>query len=157
MVRITGKDDDDVKDDDIEDNGDAARTTGKDDDGRKGDDSKNNGDNGEDDNNDGGNDNRGGNGGGGGESVGRSVGWRGQWPWHGWWLCSSPLVAWHLHTVGIVQICLGINLFWYKFYSACLDMPNRIYSIRIYSGFILCLFWYKIGYKLFIPILVVTQ
>jgi hypothetical protein len=35
-------------------------------------------------------------------------------------------------TVGIVQIRLGINLFWYKFYLACPDMPNRIYSIRIY-------------------------
>ncbi len=73
-------------------------------------------------------------------SVGRLVGWRGQWTWRGWWLCSSPLVAWCLHTVGIVQICLGINLFWYKFYSAYPDMPNRIYSIRIfrvYSMFIL--------------------
>ncbi len=71
-------------------------------------------------------------------------------------LCRA-LAAWCLHTVGIVEICLGINLFWYKFYSACLDMPNRIHSIRIYSEFILCLFWYKSGYKPFIPILVVTQ
>ncbi len=87
--------------------------------------------------------------------VGRSVGWQGQW--HGWWLCSLPLVAWRLHTVGIVQIRLGINLFWYIFYLACPDMPNRIYFIRIYSGFVLCLFWYKSGSKLFIPILVVTH
>jgi hypothetical protein len=35
-----------------------------------------------------------------------------------------PLVAWCLHTIGIVQIHLGINLFWYKFYSACPDMPK---------------------------------
>jgi hypothetical protein len=88
-------------------------------------------------------------------SVGRLVGWRSQW--RGWWLCFLPLVAWRLHTVGIVQVHLGINLFWYKFYSACPDMPNRIYSIRIYSGFILCLFWYKSESKPFIPILVTTQ
>jgi hypothetical protein len=89
--------------------------------------------------------------------VGRLVGWQGQWPWHGWWLCSLPLVAWRLHTVGIVQIYLGINLYWYKFYLACLDMLNRIYSFCIYSGFILCLFWCKSRYKPFIPFLVVTQ
>jgi hypothetical protein len=84
--------------------------------------------------------------------VGRSVGWQGQW--RGWWLCSLPLVAWRLHTVGNVQIHLGINLFWYKFYLACPDMPNRIYSICRYSWFILCLFVYKFRYKLFITILV---
>jgi hypothetical protein len=50
-------------------------------------------------------------------------------------LCHA-LVVWRLHTLLIIQICFGINLFWSKFYSACPDMPNRIYSIRIYSRFI---------------------
>jgi hypothetical protein len=59
--------------------------------------------------------------------VGRSVGWQGQW--RGWWLYSLLLVAWHLHTVGIAQICLGINLFWSKFYSGCLDTPHKFYFI----------------------------
>jgi hypothetical protein len=72
-------------------------------------------------------------------------------------LCSLPLAACHSHTLGIVQICLGINLFWYKFYSACPDMPNRINSIRRYSRSILCLFMYKFRYKLFIAILVTSQ
>ena len=89
--------------------------------------------------------------------VGMSVGWQGQWPWRGWWLCSLQLVAWLLHTVGIVQICLGINFFRYKFYLACPDMPNRIYSIRTYSRFILYLFVYKFRYKPFIAILVATR
>ncbi len=130
-----------------------ARTTGKDDNDSKDDDSKDDGNDSKEDNNDG------------GKTtavavavarlVGRLVGWQGQW--RGWRLCSLPLVAWRLHTVGIVQIRLGINLFWYKFYLACPDMPNRIYSICTYSRFILCLFWYKIRYKPFIPILEVTQ
>jgi hypothetical protein len=51
------------------------------------------------------------------------VGWRGQW--HGWWLCSLPLVAWRLHTVGIAQIHMGINLFWSKLYSGCPDTPDK--------------------------------
>ncbi len=73
MVRITGEDDDDVKDNDIEDDSNVARTTGEDDDDRKDNDSKDDGDDGKDDNNDGGNDNRGGDGGGGGE-IGGEVG-----------------------------------------------------------------------------------
>ena len=36
-------------------------------------------------------------------SVGRLVGWQGLW--RGWGL---RLVAWRLHTVGIVQTCFGI-------------------------------------------------
>ncbi len=71
--------------------------------------------------------------------------------------CSSMLIAWRLHTIGIIQICLGINLFWSKFYLAYPDMLNRIYSISIYSRFILCLFGSKSGSKPFRPILVVTQ
>jgi hypothetical protein len=62
-----------------------------------------NGDDGEDKNNDGGN----GYSGGGGVSAGgghRNVGS----------CCSLPLVAWSLHTLGIIQICLGINLSWSK-------------------------------------------
>jgi hypothetical protein len=34
-------------------------------------------------------------------------------------------------------------------YLACPDMPNRIYSIRKYSRFILCLFWYIQVYRLY--------
>jgi hypothetical protein len=41
--------------------------------------------------------------------VGWSVGWQGLW--HGWGLW---LVAWRLHTVGIVQTCFGIDLLWSK-------------------------------------------
>ncbi len=36
-------------------------------------------------------------------------------------------------------------------------MPNKIYSISTYSGFILCLFRYKSGSKPFTPISTVTQ
>jgi hypothetical protein len=104
-----------------------ARTTGKDNDDSKDDDSKDNGNNGKDDNNIGGNKDSGGGGGGGGNiggevgKVARSVAWL--------VACSLPLVAWCLHTVGIVQIHLGINLFWSKFYSGCLINPNKFYSI----------------------------
>jgi hypothetical protein len=70
--------------------------------------------------------------------VGRLVGWQGQW--RDWWLCSLPLVAWHLHTIGIAQIHLRINLFRSKFYSGCPDTPHKFYFIsyldRIYTGFI---------------------
>jgi hypothetical protein len=58
--------------------------------------------------------------------VGRLVGWQGQW--HGWWLCSLPLIAWRLHTVGIAQIHLGINLFRSKFYLGCPD-THKFYFI----------------------------
>jgi hypothetical protein len=71
--------------------------------------------------------------------------------------CSLPLVAWHLYILGIISICLGINLFWSKFYSGCPDTPNRIYSIRIYSRFIPILFLSKFGYKLLRTFLAVTQ
>ncbi len=82
-----------------------ARMTGKDDKDRKDNDSEDNGDNGKDDNNYGGNGDSGGGGGGkiGGEvgGVARSVAWLGVGLW---------LVAWCLHTIGIVQTCFGINL-----------------------------------------------
>jgi hypothetical protein len=120
-------------------------TMGKNDDNGKDDDSKEDGNNGEDDNNDGGNSNSGGS----SISAGGSQGNVG--------CCSLSLVAWCLHTIGIIQICLGINLFWYKFHLACLDMPNRIYSNCIYSRFIPSLFWSKSGSKLFRPILAVTH
>ncbi len=122
-------------------------------------DSKVEGEDGKDDNNDGGNGDNGGGGGGkiGGEVGGKVSGMVGGKVGGKVGCSSSPLVAWRLHTVGIIQICLGINLFWSKFYSACPDMPNRIYSIRIYSRFILCLFWSKSGSKPFRPISAVTQ
>ncbi len=73
--------------------------------------------------------------------------------------CSLPLVAWHLHTLGIIPICLGMNLFWSKFYSGCQcqDTPNRIHSNHIYSRFIPGLFWCKFGCKLFRTFLAVTH
>jgi hypothetical protein len=127
------------------------RTTGEDNNDGKDKDSKNDGNNSKDDNNDGSNSNIGGGGGGKvGGVVGREVGGKVG-------CCSSLLVAWRLHTIGIVQICLGINLLWSKFYLACLDMPKRIHSICIYSRFILCLFWSKSGSKPFRLILVATQ
>jgi hypothetical protein len=79
-------------------------TTGKDNNDGKDDNSKDDNNDGEDDNNDGGN----------GNSSGICFCWRGQ---GNIGCCSSPSVAWHLHTVRIIQICLGINLFWSKFYS----------------------------------------
>ncbi len=69
----------------------------------------------------------------------------------------SALVVLCLHTVGMIKICFGINVFRSKVYLACPDMPNRVYSIRIYSRLILCLFWSKSGSKPFIPILAVTH
>jgi hypothetical protein len=107
-----------------------ARTTGEDNDNSKDNDSKddnNSEDNsnvGKDDNNDGSNNDSGGGGGGGGNiggqviRVARSVAW-----------LVAPLVAWHLHTVGITQIHLGINLFRSKFYSGCPDIPHKFYFI----------------------------
>ncbi len=52
-------------------------------------------------------------------SVGRLVGWQGQW--RGW--------AWRLHTVGIAQIHLGINLFRSKFYLGCPDTPHKFFIL----------------------------
>jgi hypothetical protein len=74
-------------------------TTGEDDDNGKDNDSKDNGDNGEEDNNDSGNSNSGGGGvsAGGGQGNVRLVAV----------LCRA-LVVWHLHTVGIIQVCFGI-------------------------------------------------
>jgi hypothetical protein len=95
-ARTTGKDDNDSKDNDSKDN----------------DDSKDDSDVGKDDKNDGGNDNSGGGGGGGGEisgqvgGVARSV----ACGMVGGYLCFLPMVAWCLHTVGIEQKHLGINL-----------------------------------------------
>jgi hypothetical protein len=137
-----------------------ARTTGKDNNNNsKEDDSKDNSDNGKDDNNDGGNGNSGGSGGGkiGGEVGGEVSGLVGGKVGSKVGCCSSPLIAWCLHAIGIIQICLGINLFWPKFYLALPDMPNRIYSIHICSRFILCLFWSKSESKPFRPISVVTH
>jgi hypothetical protein len=90
---------------------------GKDNINSKDDNSKDDGNKGEDDNNDGSNGNSSGGGvsAGGGQGNVRLVAN----------LCHA-LVVWRLHTVRIIQIYLGINLFWSKFYSACLDMPNRI-------------------------------
>ncbi len=114
-----------------------AKTTGEDnDDGKdnnngKDNDSEDNGDNGKDgknNKNDGGNDDSGGGGGGGGGGdiggeVGGKVGGVVGGEVGGKVGCSSlPLVAWRLHTAGIVKICLGINLFWSKFYPACLEL-----------------------------------
>jgi hypothetical protein len=65
-------------------------------------------------------------------------------------------------VVGGCVLCLmptyrrnGINC--NLFYSAWPAMPNKYLFISTYSGFILCLFQYKFGYKPFIPILTVTQ
>ncbi len=114
-----------------------ARTTGEDDNDSKDDDSKDDNDIeddsdvGEDDKNDGGNDNSGGGDSGGGDiggqvgGVARSV----ACGMVGGYLCSLPLVAWCLHTVGIAQIRLGINLFQSKFYSGCPDTPHKFYFI----------------------------
>jgi hypothetical protein len=90
--------------------------TGRDDNNSKDNDSKDDGDEGEDDNNDGGNGDSGGGGvpAGSGQGNVRLVAV----------LCCA-LVFWHLHTVGIIQICFGI-IFWSKFYSTCPDMPNKI-------------------------------
>jgi hypothetical protein len=48
------------------------------------------------------------------------------------------LVVWCLHTIGVIQICFGINLIWSKFYLACPDMPNIIYFssylFQVYTG-----------------------
>jgi hypothetical protein len=112
-----------------------ARMTGEDNNNSKDNNSKDDGDDGKEDNNDGGNDNSGGGGGGeiGGEvgGVARSVAW---------------LVA-VFFAVGVLALTYRRNrtdTFGNKFilicYSACLDMPNRIYSICTYSRFILCLF-----------------
>jgi hypothetical protein len=131
-----------------------ARTTGKDDNDSKDNNSKDSGNDGKDNNNDGDNDDSGGSGGGeiGGEVGGvvRSVAW---------------LVA-VFFAIGCLALTYHRNhtdtfgnkfILVYKFYSACPDMLNRIYSIRTCSRFILCLFWYKFRYKPFIPILEVTQ
>jgi hypothetical protein len=107
-----------------------ARMTGKDNNDSKDDNSKDDGDDGEDNNNDDGNNNSGGSGGGeiGGEvsGVARSVAWLVAV------FFAVGCLAFTYNTVGILQIHLEINLFWYKFYSACPDMPNRIYFIRTY-------------------------
>jgi hypothetical protein len=118
---------------------------GKDNNNGKDSNSEDDGYNGKEDNNDGGNGDRGGGGvsaGGGQGNVDHS---------------SLLLVARCLHNVGIMHIYLGMTLFWSKFYLACPDMLNRIYSIRIYSRFIPSLFWSKSGSKPFRPILAVTQ
>ncbi len=107
-------------------------TTGEDNYNGKDNGSKDDGNDGKDNNNDGGN----GNSGGGGVSAGS-----GQGNIRLVAVICRALVVWHLHTVGIIQICFGINLFWSKFYLACPDMPNRIYSICIYSRFILHMFF----------------
>ncbi len=103
-------------------------TTSKDDDDGKDNNSKEGSIDGKDDNNNSGNSDSSG----GSVSAGGGQGNVG--------CCSLPLVAWRLHKIGIIQICFRINLFWSKFYLACPNMPNRIYSFRIYSRFILCLF-----------------
>jgi hypothetical protein len=121
---------------------------GKDDNNGKDDDSKDDSNDSKDGNNDGGN----GNSGGGSVSA-----VSGQGNVRLVAVICRALVVWHLHTVGIIQICFGINLFWSKFYLAYLDMPNSIYSICTYSRFILCLFWSKSGSNPFRPILAVTQ
>ncbi len=127
-----------------------ARTAGEDNDDSKDDNSKDDGNDGEDDNNDGGNNDSGGGGGGeiGGEvgGVARSVAWLVA-------VFFALALTYHRNRTDT----FGNNLFWYKFYSACPDMPNRIYSIHTYSRFILCLFWYKFRYTPFIPILAVTH
>ncbi len=120
-------------------------TMGKEDNDGKDNDSKENGNNGEYKNNDSSNSNSGGS----NISAGGGQGCIG--------CCSLSLVAWHLHTIGIIQICLGIKLFRSKFYSACPDMPNKIYSIPIYSRLIPGFFWSKSGFKPFRPILAVTH
>ncbi len=128
-MRTTGKDDDDIKDNDIEDDSEDGNNDSKDDD------SEDDRDDSKDDNIDGGNNNSGGGGGGkiGGEvgGVARSVAWL------------VPM----FFAVGCLALtyrrnCTDMfgNKFILVFYSACSDMPNRIYSIRIYSRFILCLF-----------------
>ncbi len=94
-------------------------TTGKDQDNDKDNDSKDNGNDCKDNNNDRGNGNSGGGGfsAGGGKCNVRFVAV----------LCHA-LVVLRLHTVGIIQICVGI-LFWSKFYLACPDMLNKILAI----------------------------
>jgi hypothetical protein len=96
-----------------------AGMTGEDDNNRKDEDSKDNGDNGKDDNNDGGNGDSDGSGGGkiGGEvsGVARSVAWLG-----------DVVVAWRLHTAGIVQTCFGINLLWSKLEKNLFGMAGHV-------------------------------
>ena len=47
---------------------------------------------------------------------------------------SLLLIAWHLlHTLGITPLSLGINLFWSKFYSRCLDIESK--SLNLLSEF----------------------
>ncbi len=53
--------------------------------------------------------------------VGRLVGWRGLWRGWGLWL-----VAWRLHTVGIVQTCFGINLLWSKLEKILFGMAGHV-------------------------------
>ncbi len=74
-------------------------TTGKDNNNGKENDSKDDSDTGKDDNNDSGNGNSGGSGvsAGGGQGNVRLVA-----------VLYCALVVWHLHTVGIIQICFGI-------------------------------------------------
>jgi hypothetical protein len=145
-AKMTGKDDNNGND----------NNNGKDNDSK---DDSNNDEDGKNNNNDGGNGDSGGGGGGeiGGEVGGKVSGVVGGKVSGKVGCCSLRLVAWQLHTLGIIQICLGINSFWSKFYLACPDMRNRIYSICNYSRFILCLFWSKSGSKSFRPILAVTQ
>jgi hypothetical protein len=128
--------------------GRATTTMGKDGNNGKDNDSKDDSNDGEDNNNDGGNGNSGGGGvfAGGGQGNVRLVA-----------VLSWALVVWHIHTVGIIKICFRISYSGLNSYTACPDMPNRIYSICTYSSFILCLFWSKFGSKPFRPILAVTH
>jgi hypothetical protein len=131
MVRITGEDDDDVKDDDIEDDGDAVRTTGKDNNDRKDDDSEDNGEDGKDDNNDGGNDDRGGDGGGGGE-IGGEVGG----------VARPVAMAW-LVAVFFTVGCLALT-----YHRNCTDMfGNKFILVKILFVYIPGLFYVYSGIK----------
>ena len=120
-----------------------ARTTGEDDDDSKDDDSKDDSNDGKDDSNDGRNGNSIGNGGGEiGGDVSGEVG--------AWWVARSVVClvavffAWRLHTVGIVQTCFGINLFWSKLVKKIFGTSGQVqynsfylYLFQVYSMFIL--------------------
>ncbi len=80
-------------------------TMGKNDDNGKDNNSKDNGNNGEDNNNDGGNGNSGG---------GNVSACSGQGNVRLVAVLCRALVVWHLHIVGIMQICFRIKYFWYK-------------------------------------------
>ncbi len=98
---------------------------GKDDNNGKDNNSKDNGNDGEDDknnNNNGGNGDSGGSGGGkiGGEVGGKVGGVVGGEVGGKVGCCSLLLVAWQLHTLGIVQICLGMHSLHVGWRNLCL-------------------------------------